>query len=354
LDSIIILNLVLVAVFILLTAFFVSAEFSILKVRMSRIDQLISEGNKKAVIAKKVTQDLDYYLSACQLGITITALVLGALGEPTVAKILAPVFNALNLSEAVATALSYTIAYIVVTFLHVVLGELMPKTLAIQYAEKMTLLLAPPLYWFGKISKPFISVLNGSARLLLKGFGVKPAGHEEVYSEEELKMIMTQSFEGGEINQTELSYLENIFAFDSRQLKDIMIPRHEMIMLEKHQTLEQMVAVIDKYEYTRYPVVDSTKKKNDVIGFINTKEMLTELAAGRQKDIKDFIREMPRVKSTTSIKEVFLKMQQTHKHMAVVTDGKGVIIGLVTMEDILTEIVGTIQDEDDGQIIYAT
>ncbi|MGM9943870.1 MAG: hemolysin family protein [Lysinibacillus sp.] len=353
-DGIIILNLALIALFILLTAFFVGAEFAILKVRMSRIDQLIAEGNKKAITAKKVTQDLDYYLSACQLGITVTALVLGALGEPTVEKMLAPVFDYLNLGEALSTALSYAIALSVVTFLHVVLGELMPKTLAIQYAEKMTLLLAPPLYWFGQVSKPFIAILNGSARLLLKVFGVKPAGHDEVYSEEELKMIVTQSYEGGEINQTELAYLENIFAFDTRQLEDIMIPRSQMVMLEKQQTLEQMVAVIEEFEYTRYPVIDITKKKNDVIGFINTKEMLTDVAAGRSNDMTTFIQDILRFKQSTAIKEVFLKMQQTRKHMAVVTDGKGVIIGLVTMEDILSEIVGEIQDEDNGDIVYAT
>ena len=353
-DGIIILNLSLIALFIVLTAFFVGAEFAILKVRMSRIDQLIAEGNKKAVTAKKVTQDLDYYLSACQLGITVTALILGALGEPTVEKMLAPVFDYLNLGETLSTALSYAIALSVVTFLHVVLGELMPKTLAIQYAEKMTLLLAPPLYWFGQVSKPFIAILNGSARLLLKGFGVKPAGHDEVYSEEELKMIVTQSYEGGEINQTELAYLENIFAFDTRQLKDIMIPRSEMVMLEKQQTLNQMVAVIEEFEYTRYPVIDITKKKNDVIGFINTKEMLTDVAAGRSNDVTAFIQDILRFKQSTAIKEVFLKMQQTRKHMAIVTDGKGVIIGLVTMEDILSEIVGEIHDEDHGDIVYST
>lgn len=353
-DGIIIINSILVAIFIFLTAFFVGAEFAILKVRMSRIDQLIAEGNKKAVLAKKVSGDLDFYLSACQLGITLTALIVASLGEPIVESLLAPVFDYLNMSEALATGLSYAIALTVVTFLHVVLGELMPKTLAIQYADKMTLLLAPPLYWFGKVAKPFITALNGSARLLLKAFGVQPAGHSEVYSEEELKMIVTQSYEGGEINQTELSYLENIFAFDSRHLADIMIPRENMVMLEKQQTLEQMVTVIEEYEYTRYPVMDMTKKKNDVIGLINTKEMLTDIAAGRSNDVKSFIHEVPRFKQTTPIKEVFLKMQQTRKHMAVVTDGKGVIIGLVTMEDILTEIVGDIHDEDDGNTVYSS
>lgn len=353
-DSIILINLLLIALFIALTAFFVGAEFSILKVRTSRIDQLISEGNKKAITAKKVTEHLDYYLSACQLGITITALILGALGEPTVEKMLQPVFEYFNVPAAIATALSYVIALSIVTFLHVILGELMPKTLAIQYAEKMTLLLAPPLYWFGKVTAPFISVLNGSARLLLKGFGVKPAGHDTVYSEEELKMIVTQSYEGGEINQTELAYLENIFEFDTRELREVMIPRSDMITLETSFTLEQTLAVIDEYEFTRYPVIDRSKNIAAFVGFINTKEMLTDFAAGRMNTMDTFIREIPRYKESAAIKDVFKKMQLTRNHMAIVTDDKGKTIGLVTMEDILTEIVGEIEDEDKDSDLFAT
>ena len=353
-DSIILVNLLLIALFIALTAFFVGGEFAILKVRMSRLDQLISEGNKKAITAKKVASDLDFYLSACQLGITLTGLVLGALGEPTVEKLLAPVFDALNISPAVATGLSYAIALAVVTFLQVVLGELMPKTLAIQYADKMTLVLAPPLYWFGQITKPFIAALNGSAQLILKGFGVKPAGHDEVYSEEELKMIVTQSYEGGEINQTELAYLENIFAFDSRHLEDIMIPKSRMVMLENQYNLEQIIEVIEEYEFTRYPVIDGVNGDSAVIGFINTKEMLTDIAAGRGGSIGSFIHDIPHFKKSIAIKDVFLKMQQSRRHIAIVTDEAGKFIGMITMEDILSEIVGEIQDEDDGDFVFST
>ncbi len=331
-------------VFILLTAFFVGGEFAILKVRMSRIDQLILEGNKKAIMAKKVAHDLDYYLSACQLGITITALVLGALGEPTVQRILQPLFERFEVPAAIATLLSYGIALALVSFLHVVIGELAPKTLAIQFPEKMTLLLAPPLYWFGKIMSPFIRILNGSAQKLLRLFGVEPAGHETVHSEEELKLIVAQSFQGGEINRTELAYLENIFAFDERILQEIMIPRVEMITLNKNMSLEEMINVLDEYDYTRFPVILSEQNQEDFIGFINTKEMLTSIAAGRMGRINDFIHEIPSFKESTFIKDVFLKMQQNRTHIALVTDNVGTIIGLVTMEDILTEIVGEIGD----------
>ncbi|WP_404442097.1 hemolysin family protein [Sutcliffiella horikoshii] len=352
-DILIIINLILIAVFIGLTAFFVGAEFAILKVRMSRIDQLISEGNKKAIIAKKVAHDLDYYLSACQLGITITALVLGALGEPTVERMLHPVFERFDVPEALSTVLSYAIALSIVTFLHVVLGELAPKTLAIQFSEKMTLWLAPPLYWFGKMTNPFIKFLNGSAQLLLRGLGVKPAGHETVHSEEELKMIVTQSYESGEINQTELAYLKNIFALDERILKDVMIPESKMVMLHKDVSLSKLKEVHREFDYTRYPILDSGSK-DKLVGFINTKEILTSVAAGREVILEDFIREMPQFKETSFIKDVLLKMQESGVHMAVVTDKQGNTTGLVTMEDILEEIVGEIRDEYNGDELPAT
>ncbi|MDN7242161.1 hemolysin family protein [Planococcus sp. N028] len=343
-DGQIIINLLLVALMILATAFFVGAEFAILKVRMSRIDQLISEGNKKAVRAKEVANELDYYLSACQLGITVTALILGALGEPTVERMLHPVFEYFAVSEAMATALSYAIALGIITFLHVVIGELAPKTLAIQYAEKMTLLLAPPLYWFGKIMNPFIWVMNGSARLFLRMFKVEPAGHEEAHSEEELKLIMTESYKSGEINQTELTYLKNIFAFDDRIVRNIMIPRDKIVSVDKSLSYSEFFAALDQHEYTRYPITEEGNKDR-ILGFINTKELLTSMAAGRTPDPESFIHKMPSFPETTPIQKVLTKMQQSRIHMAVVTAKDGSTAGLVTMEDILEEIVGEISDE---------
>lgn len=343
-DGQIIINLLFVALMIIATAFFVGAEFAILKVRMSRIDQLISEGNKKAVRAKEVANDLDYYLSACQLGITVTALILGALGEPTVEKMLHPSFEAFAVPEALATALSYAIALGIVTFLHVVIGELAPKTLAIQYAERMTLLLAPPLYWFGKIMNPFIWLMNGSARLFLRLFKVEPAGHEEAHSEEELKLIMSESYKSGEINQTELTYLKNIFAFDDRIVKNIMIPREQMVTVDKALSRTEFFEVLDQHEFTRYPLTEGGSKDR-LLGFINTKEMLTSMAAGRTQDAESFIHKMPSFTENTPIQKVLTKMQQSRTHMAIVTAKDGTTAGLITMEDILEEIVGEISEE---------
>ena len=346
-DIITILNLVLLVILIGLTAFFVGSEFAVVKIRMSQLDQLIAEGNKKAIIAKKVASNLDYYLSACQLGITVTALGLGALGKPTVERLMYPIFEFFDVSDAFASAASYTIAFLLVTFLHVVIGEMAPKTLAIQYAEKMTLLLAPSLYWFGKIMKPFIWALNGSAAVLLRGFGVKPAGHEQAYSEEELKIIMAQSYEGGALNQTELSYMENVFTFDERVAKDIMVPRTELVTLDKDMELDEIIGILDENNYTRYPVSEDGDK-DKIIGFVSAKKMLPHIVAGRKRKLEEFIRDLPIIYETTGLQDALLRMQNTHVHIALVADEYGGTAGMITMEDILEEIVGEIRDEFDA------
>ncbi|WP_017727657.1 hemolysin family protein [Halalkalibacterium ligniniphilum] len=345
-DIILTINLLLVALLIALTAFFVGSEFAVVKVRMSRLEQLIAEGNKKAVIAKKVANNLDYYLSACQLGITVTALGLGWLGKPTVERLLYPLFDSFGVPQSLSTVISFVVAFSIVTFLHVVVGELAPKSLAIQFAEQMTLLLARPLYWFGKVMYPLILTLNGSARVLLRLFGVQPAGHEQAHSEEELKIIMTQSFNSGEINQTELSYMENIFTFDERVAKDIMVPRTQMITLEQTMNHEEIIAILDEHKYTRYPVTEAGDKDH-IIGFVNVKEMLTNHAAGRHSQLVECVHEMPVFHEGTSLQDVLLKMQSDRVHIALVIDEYGGTAGIITMEDILEEIVGEIRDEFD-------
>ncbi|ANA80828.1 hypothetical protein PVOR_06120 [Paenibacillus vortex V453] len=346
-DIITITNLFILAVLIALTAFFVASEFAVVKIRMSRIDQLIAEGNKKAVVAKKVAGDLDYYLSACQLGITVTALGLGAIGKPAVERIMYPVFDLFNVSASTASIASYAIAFILVTFLHVVVGEMAPKTLAIQFSEKMTLLLAAPLYGFGKIMKPFIWALNGASRVLLRSFGVKPAGHEQAYSEDELRIIMTQSYQGGEINQTKLAYMENVFSFDERVTKDIMVPRTALVTLDKDMKYPDIVRILDEHNYTRYPVIEEGSKDR-VVGVVNVKKMLPHIVAGRERKLTEFVRDLPIVLEVTPIHEAMLKMQQERMHMALVIDEYGGTSGILTMEDILEEIVGEIRDEFDA------
>ena len=346
-DIITLTNLFLLVLLLLLTAFFVASEFAVVKIRMSRIDQLIAEGNKKAILAKKVAGNLDYYLSACQLGITVTALGLGALGKPTVERLLYPLFDLMNVSNSVASVASYAISFILVTFLHVVLGEMAPKTLAIQFSEKLTLMLAPPLYWFGTIMKPFIWALNSAAQLVLRVMGIKSADHEQAYSEEELKIIMVESYQGGEIDQKELEYMENVFSFDERVAKDIMVPRTEFVTLNKDMTYNDIVKVLDENNYTRYPVTEDGDKDH-IVGVVNVKKMLTNMVSGRDLKLEEFIWDLPVVLEVTSIQEALLKMQHERVHMLLVIDEYGGTSGILTMEDILEELVGEIRDEFDA------
>lgn len=345
-DYILIINLFILVVLILLTAFFVASEFAVVKLRMSRIDQLIDEGNKKAVIAKKVASDLDYYLSACQLGITVTALGLGAIGKPAVERVMYPVFDLLKMSDTSSSIASYAIAFILVTFLHVVIGEMAPKTLAIQFSEKVTLMLSGPLYWFGKVMKPLIWSLNGTSRLLLQWFGVSSKAHKDIYSEDELRIIMTQSHQGGELDESKLTYMENVFTFDERMAKDVMTPRKSIVCLDKNMNYDEIISILQENNYTRYPVTIDNNK-DQIIGIVNVKKMFPHIIAKRERKVEQFVTEMPTVLEITPIKQAMLKMQQERVHMALVIDEYGGTAGIITMEDILEEIVGEIRDEFD-------
>ncbi|WP_068673160.1 hemolysin family protein [Oceanobacillus sp. Castelsardo] len=342
-----IVNLLLVAILILLTAFFVATEFAIVKVRTTRINQLVAEGNKSAVYAKQLIDNLDDYLSACQLGITVTALGLGWLGEPTVARLLHPVFEGLSINNTVGTFISFLIAFLFVTYLHVVIGELAPKTIAIQKAEAVTLLLARPLIFFHKIMYPFIWLLNGSARLLVRLLGFQPVKeHDVAHSEEEVRMIVTDSYKNGEINLTEMTYVNNIFEFDETIVREIMVPRNEVVCFYKADNITENIDIILEAQYTRYPVAD--EDKDNIIGLVNIKEVFTGHLEGHQSlSIEKLIRPIIHVSEVTPIRQLLLKMQRERIHMAIVHDEYGGTSGIVTVEDILEEIVGDIRDEFD-------
>jgi CBS domain containing-hemolysin-like protein len=349
----ILINLVLVALLIALTAFFVSAEFAIVKVRSSRIDQLIEENKPGAQAARHVVTHMDEYLSACQLGITITALGLGWLGEPTVEKLLHPLFESWELNPSLTHVLSFGIAFASITFLHVVVGELAPKTVAIQLSEKITLLFAKPLIMFYKLMFPFIWTLNGSARVLTGLFGLKPASeHELAHSEEELRIILSESYESGEINKSELTYVNNIFEFDNRLAKEIMVPRTEIVSLSIDDSVEDILGTIREEKYTRYPVINGDK--DNIEGIVNIKDILTATVKREtltEAPITAFIKPAIRVIETIPIHDLLLKMQKERTHMALLLDEYGGTAGLVTVEDIIEEIVGEIRDEFDADEI---
>jgi len=346
-----VLNIFLLVLLIALTAFFVASEFAIVKVRSSRIDQLIAEGNNKAIAAKKVISNLDESLSACQLGITITALGIGWLGEPTVERLLKPIFEKFALQASVSSILSFIIAFSVITFLHVVIGELSPKTFAIHKAEDITLAFAQPLTWFYKVMFPFIWILNHSARFVTSLFGLKPVSELEIaHSEEELRIILSESLKSGEINQSEYKYVNNIFEFDNRIAKEIMVPRTEIVCLDEGATLSEVLEIVLNERYTRYPVIMDGDKDN-VLGIINVKEILTDCIRKQCEEknpVTQYIKPVIRVIETVPIHDLLVKMQKERSHMAILFDEYGGTAGLVTAEDILEEIVGEIRDEFDA------
>ena len=339
----------LVIILIALTAFFVASEFAIIRVRSSRIDQLLEEGNKRAIAAKQVTSKLDEYLSATQLGITVTALGLGWIGQPAVLSIIGPLLELLHLPTQITAILSFIIAFSLITFLNVVVGELAPKTVAIQKAEQVTLAIAKPLIWFHKITFPIIWLLNHSARAVVKLFGFQQTSENEAHSEEELRFILSDSYENGEINQSEYKYVNNIFEFDDRLAKEIMVPRTEILSISKDETLEYFVSIAKKERYTRYPVVEGDK--DHVIGLVNLKEVFADYIKSKEnisKKIESYTRPIIRVMENIPIHDLLLKMQKERIHMAVLMDEYGGTAGLVTVEDILEEIVGEIRDEFDN------
>ncbi len=339
------IKLAAVAFLILLTAFFVASEFAIVKVRKTKLQSRANNGDQKAVIALGMVNELDNYLSACQLGITITSLGLGWLGEPALDHILGPLIGNLAMPEAISNTISIAIAFFIITFLHVVLGELAPKTFAIQKAESLVIAIARPLIIFSKVMHPFIWLLNGSANVFVRIFGLESAKEsDEVHSEEELRHILSQSYQQGEINRSEYTYVDRIFEFDNRTAKEIMIPRTEMAVVDVNDSIRTIIRDMKQNRYTRYPVIDDDK--DTILGVLHMKEFFYEKVE-EHGSITPYIRPVLKVFENIPIHNLLVRMKKERTHLAVLMDEYGGTAGIVTVEDILEEIVGEIRDEFD-------
>lgn len=317
------------------------------KVRGTRIDALVQEGNKRAKLASRLTGHLDAYLSACQLGITLASLGLGWIGEPTIANMLEPVFQGIGLSESWIHPLSFVIGFSFITILHIVLGELAPKTLAIRQAEPVTLWAAAPLVFFRKIMSPFIWLLNGTANAILKAVGIQPADEiSSAHTEEEIRILMKESHKSGLIDNTELTLVDNIFEFAETNAREIMIPRTEMVVLYANQPFEKNKAVVLTDMHTRYPVCDGDK--DNIIGFIHIRDLL-QSSDEAEPDLRRLLRPLITVPESMPISSLLKLMQKNKSQIAILIDEYGGTSGLVTLEDIMEEIVGEIQDEFDEE-----
>ncbi|OAB42450.1 hemolysin family protein [Paenibacillus glacialis] len=336
--------LIWVIVLILLNGFFVSAEYAMVKARSSRIDTLVADGRRGAILARNITNNLESYLSACQLGITLSSLGLGWIGAPAIARLLQPLFNLLGYSEPVIQGISVTVAFIIITVLHIVLGELAPKALALRKSDSVTLLSAAPITLFYKIMSPFIWLLNGLANLILKFLHITPESEQDsAHTEQEIRILMNESNKSGLINNTELALVNNIFGFAETTAREIMIPRTEMICLYKHVPREENIEIAYDGMRTRYPLCDGDK--DNIIGFIHIKDLL------RANDIEypNIVRPIITVPESIHISALLKLMQRGKSQIAILIDEYGGTSGLVTMEDIMEEIVGEIQDEFDEE-----
>lgn len=345
--DLIVVNLLLVLALVLLNGLFVAAEFALVRVRRSRLQQLVEEGNPRAKFALSVSRNLDAYLSATQLGITLASLALGWVGEQTVAELIVmPIFAAFHLENAIfAHTVSFVISFASITFLHIVLGELAPKSLAIQKPDATSLWLAAPLLFFYKVFRPFIWVLNKAANGLLRMVGVEPAGEaQEAHTEEEIRILMDQSARSGIIDKDEMALFDNVFEFSDRLAREVMLPRIDMECLYLTQTFAENMKVVYATKHTRYPVAQEDKDR--IVGFVHITDLLTA-DPDEEQSLEAFIRPILNVPESMEVSRVLKLMQKRHSQLAIVVDEYGGTAGLLTAEDILEEIVGELLDEFD-------
>ncbi|KGK81962.1 membrane protein [Desulfosporosinus sp. HMP52] len=331
-----------------LNGLFVAAEFSLVKVRKTRLAELAENGSPRAQTALDVTSQLDAYLSACQLGITLSSLGLGWIGEPAIARLIEPLFVKIAGWNMLYThTISIAIAFSIISLLHIVLGELVPKSLAIQKAEATALATAGFLKAFYWICYPVIRSLNGLANLVLRIWKIEPANEADLsHSEEELRMLVDASQKHGYLDKLEGKLLDNVFEFSDRNASEVMVPRQDMVCVFLQDTFEEIIQTIKDYGHTRYLLCDDDK--DNVVGLVHMRDILRLQESG-EKDILLIKRDVLAVPEGMPISHLVQRMRSQHTHMAVVVDEFGGSAGLVTIEDMLEELVGEIYDEFESE-----
>lgn len=344
-----ILDILLTVFLVALNGFFVAAEFAIVKVRASQLELKAKEGHRMAILSKSILGNLNAYLSACQLGITIASLALGWIGEDVVSQIILGIFDWMNLDISSETAhhIALPVAFATITILHIVIGEQAPKTIAIQKPETTTLWLAGPLNVFYWLFRPFIYVLNGLSNFILKLLGIEPMSGAEVHSPEELRIMVEEGKKSGVIEQRKYEIIRNAFDFAERTARQAMVPRTHVFGVSKTLPVSHIVDKIIENGYSRVPVYEGTI--DHVVGIIFTKDLLPKLHLGAQLTIDDFIRPANYIASNKKLIDIMRDFQKQHIQFAIVVDEFGGTEGVITMEDILEELVGEIQDEYDSE-----
>lgn len=332
-------------------AFFVAAEFALVSVRRTRVDELIAQGNTTAVVVRRAIRDPDRFIAATQLGITIASLGLGWLGEPALAHLIKPLFTVLPSEWVTPTAHAVAagaIAFALITFLHVVLGELAPKSVALSYPEQTALWVARPTVWFENLFRPVIWALNGTGNALLRVVGLtRPTGHHLVHSVEELKMLVTASEKGGVLEETEKDMIHNVFAFGDKLVREVMTPRPEMVAIDENATIAEFLQTFSGTSHTRFPIYANSI--DNVVGFLAIKDVLRAIASQGAPALDQSVRALVRaalfVPESKRVGRLFAEMQAQKIQLAIVIDEFGGTAGMVTLEELLEEIVGRLGDE---------
>ncbi len=346
------LGIALVLFIIAINAFFVAAEFSIIKVRYSQVEADAASGSKIAELSQGVLDRLDAYLSAAQIGITLASLALGWVGEPIVADALVWAIHSLSLpiSEAFAHKIAIPIGFLFITVLHLIFGEAVPKYAAIYYPQEFTYACALPLRLFAKMTAPLVWLINSGTWLVLAPFGIKVSSEEDSHTEEELRLLLAESARSGElgsIQKTEHELIERVFGFDERLVRQIMVPRTQMAAVNSEATPDEVLELVSREGYSRIPVY--TGSRDNIVGIVHTKELLRRVLDKEPFSLANVMRPAYFVPETKKIRVLLRELQSKRMHMAIVVDEFGVTCGLVTLEDIVEELVGEIQDEFDDE-----
>lgn len=347
-----IFNILITLLFVFLNGFFVAAEFAIVKVRASQLELKAQEGNRFAILSRKIVTHLDAYLAATQLGITLSSLALGWIGEPVVSKMIISLIGLfdITISDQLAHAIALPIAFIIITVLHIVFGELAPKSLAIQRSEETTLAISYPLQAFYWVFRPFILVLNGFANLILKMFGLHTVSETETYSSDELKYLVDQVRESGNIEDANYDIIRNAFDFSERTARQVMVPRTQVLAIDVNDYDEQTLENVIEDGFSRIPCYEDSI--DNIVGVVHLKDILKKMRQNGTVDIKSIVRPVSFVPETKRIGIILKEFQLKHQQIAIVLNEYGGVEGIITMEDILEELVGEIQDEYDNEIPF--
>lgn len=344
-------NILITFLFVFLNGFFVAAEFAIVKVRISQLELKAQEGNRFAILSKHIVSHLDAYLAATQLGITLASLALGWIGEPVVSKMIVNFMELLNIQidPALAHKIALPVAFFIITVLHIVFGELAPKSLAIMRSEQTTLAIAYPLQFFYWVFRPFIWLLNGIANLILKAFGLHTASEAETYSSDELRYLVDK-VSGEDSEDPSFDIIKNAFDFSERTARQVMVPRTQVVAIDTNDYDEKTLEIVIEDGFSRIPCYEDSI--DNIVGVVHLKDILKKMRQNGSVDIRSIIRPVTFVPETKRIGQILKEFQIKHQQIAMVLNEYGGIEGIITMEDILEELVGEIQDEYDNEIPF--